>query len=234
MGMPKLHECYELSLNCSQDPCNDFYRFLWYGLKHRQQLLSVVDVAEDAMYGRALNALAWSDNEGSSQQDSSVPPTLSVEKKVAGFVKSCVELARSSLYDLKYSWRSAICHGQSHPAGISLKFSLTSQLTHRVCGCRCEISDTATPGIAAGRLLLLLNEYFIRARRFSARDVVQVEKAGVLRSIVYLLGLKADTQEALTLSLRLRVAHELGWMASREIAYLTLELAGQASVCKSA
>ncbi|KAL3208370.1 hypothetical protein MRX96_039252 [Rhipicephalus microplus] len=52
---------------------------------------------------------------------------------------------------------------------------------------------TAIPGIDAGRLLLLLNEYFIWARRFSARDAVQVEIAGLLRSIVYLLGLKADT-----------------------------------------
>ncbi|KAL3208331.1 hypothetical protein MRX96_039218 [Rhipicephalus microplus] len=89
-----------------------------------------------------------------------------------------------------------------------------------------NLTDTAIPGIDAGRLLLLLNEYFIWARHFSARDVVQVENAGLLRSIVYLLGLKADTREALTLSLGLRVAHELGWMASREIADLTLELAG--------
>ncbi|KAL3227117.1 hypothetical protein MRX96_048838 [Rhipicephalus microplus] len=80
------------------------------------------------MYGRALSALAWRDNEGSSHQDSSVPPTLSVENKVAGFAKSCDELAWSRLYDLKYSWPSTICHGQSHPIGISLKFSLTSQV----------------------------------------------------------------------------------------------------------
>ncbi|KAL3208332.1 hypothetical protein MRX96_039219 [Rhipicephalus microplus] len=59
----------ELSLNRSQDPCNDFYRFVCDGWKHQQQLLSVVDVAEDAMYGRALNALAWNDNEGSSHQE---------------------------------------------------------------------------------------------------------------------------------------------------------------------
>ncbi|KAL3206471.1 hypothetical protein MRX96_040057 [Rhipicephalus microplus] len=104
----------ELSLNRSQDQCNNLYRFVCDGWKYRQQLLSVVDVVEDEMYGRALSALAWSDHEGSSHQDSSVPPTLSVENKVAGFAKSC-ELARSRLYDLKYSWPSTICHGRSHP-----------------------------------------------------------------------------------------------------------------------
>ncbi|KAL3207432.1 hypothetical protein MRX96_052680 [Rhipicephalus microplus] len=89
-----------------------------------------------------------------------------------------------------------------------------------------NLTGTATPGIAAGRLLLLLNEYFIWARRFTAQDIVQVENVGLLRAVVYLLGLRSEVREALTLSLGLRVAHELGWMASREIADVTLELAG--------
>ncbi|KAL3208369.1 hypothetical protein MRX96_039251 [Rhipicephalus microplus] len=97
----KYMSAIELSLNRSQVPCNDFYHFVCDGWKHQQQLLSVVDVAEDAMYGRVLNALAWSHNEGSSHEDSFEPPTLSVQNKVAGFAKSCMELARSSLYDLK-------------------------------------------------------------------------------------------------------------------------------------
>lgn len=42
-----------------------------------------------------------------------------------------------------------------------------------------SFTDTANAGIAAGRLLLLLNEYFIWTRRFSARDIVQVEYAGL-------------------------------------------------------
>ncbi|KAL1469807.1 hypothetical protein MTO96_024789 [Rhipicephalus appendiculatus] len=88
-----------------------------------------------------------------------------------------------------------------------------------------NLTGTATPGIATGRLLLLLNEYFIWARRFTAKDIVQVDNAGLLQSVVYLLGFKSDVREALTLSLGLRVAHELGWMASREIAHVTLELA---------
>ncbi|XP_077544544.1 endothelin-converting enzyme-like 1 [Haemaphysalis longicornis] len=89
-----------------------------------------------------------------------------------------------------------------------------------------NLSYTATPGIAAGRLLLLFNEYFIWARRFSARDVVEVTNPGLLRSVVYLLGLKSETREALTLSLGLRLAHELGWMAHRGIADVTLDLVG--------
>ncbi|KAL3177778.1 hypothetical protein MRX96_038915 [Rhipicephalus microplus] len=55
-----------------------------------------------------------------------------------------------------------------------------------------NFTDTATPGIAAGRLHLLLNKYFIWAHRFSARDVVQVENAGLLHSIVYLLGTQSQ------------------------------------------
>ncbi|KAK8773800.1 hypothetical protein V5799_011666 [Amblyomma americanum] len=89
-----------------------------------------------------------------------------------------------------------------------------------------NLTNTATPGIAAGRLLLLLNEYFIWARRFTADDIVQVEIPGLLRSVVYLLGLKSETREALTLSLGLRLASELGWMADRRIADVTLQLAG--------
>ncbi|KAK8787289.1 hypothetical protein V5799_022936 [Amblyomma americanum] len=89
-----------------------------------------------------------------------------------------------------------------------------------------NMTNTATPGIAAGRLLLLLNEYFIWARRFTADDIVQVEIPSLLRSIVYLLGLKSETREALTLSLGLRLATELGWMADRDIADFTLELMG--------
>ncbi|KAH8026497.1 hypothetical protein HPB51_020989 [Rhipicephalus microplus] len=187
----------ELSLNGSQDPCNNFHRFVCHGWKHRQQLLSVVDVAEDAMYGRALSALAWSDNEGSSHQDSSVPPTLSVKNKIAGFVKSCIELARSSLL------RSQIFMAKRHlPWPKPSRWDPFEILL--------DLSDTATPGIATGRLLLLLNEYFIWTRRFSARDVVEVENAGLLASIKYLLGLKAGTREALTLSLGLRTSSKLG------------------------
>ncbi|KAH7941487.1 hypothetical protein HPB49_014338 [Dermacentor silvarum] len=87
-----------------------------------------------------------------------------------------------------------------------------------------KLTDTATPGIAAGRVRLLLNEYFIWARRFSPRYSVQVENAVRLRSVVYLLGLKSDTRKALTPSLR--VAHDLSSMASSGIADVTLELVG--------
>ncbi|XP_070376919.1 endothelin-converting enzyme-like 1 isoform X2 [Dermacentor albipictus] len=316
----------ELSINRSQDPCRNFYRFVCDGWKRQHHLLSVVDAAEDAMYGRALKAIEWS-SEHSGSQYFAAPSALSVEKKVAGLAKSCMELSQSSLPDLKrfmaarhlpwpktsrwdlleilldlsgnwnvhlwfhvsfelaplrggtgepvlkighsaafHAWIATTRAFAGQPAGtaaslryrrymramlrlfdaseavedeVIAKIEAMDRLTLQVLGPAMaepdsrivrmsirNLTDTATPGIAAGRLLLLLNEYFIWARRFSARDIVQVENGGLLRSVVYLLGLDSDTREALTLSLGLRVAHELGWMASREIADVTLELAG--------
>ncbi|KAL3208373.1 hypothetical protein MRX96_039255 [Rhipicephalus microplus] len=89
-----------------------------------------------------------------------------------------------------------------------------------------DLTETAILPIPTGRLVLLFNEYLMWARRFSRYDVVEVENIGLLRSVVYILGLGVETQQALTLSLGLRVAHELGWMAHREIADVTLEIAG--------
>ncbi|XP_075526680.1 endothelin-converting enzyme-like 1 [Dermacentor variabilis] len=316
----------ELSINRSQDPCRNFYRFVCDGWKRQHHLLSVVEAAEDAMYGHALNAIEWSTEDGGSQYFAA-PSPLSVEKKVAGLAKSCMELSQSSLPDLKkfmaarhLPWPKAsrwdlleilldlsgnwnvhlwfhvsfelaplrggtgepvlkVGHSAAFHAWIATtrafagqpaktaasrryrrylramlrlfdaseavedeviaKIEAMDRLTLQVLGPAMAEPDSrilrmsirnlthaATPGIAAGRLLLLLNEYFIWARRFSARDIVQVENAGLLRSVVYLLGLDSDTREALTLSLGLRVAHELGWMASREVADATLELAG--------
>ncbi|XP_049516985.1 uncharacterized protein LOC125942769 [Dermacentor silvarum] len=327
MACHKYVAAIELSINRSQDPCQNFYRFVCDGWKRHHHLLSVVDAAEDAMYGRALNAIEWSTEDGSSPYFA-VPSALSVDKKVAGLAKSCMELSQSSLPDLKkfmaerhlpwpktsrwdlleilldlsgnwnvhlwfhvsfelaplrggtgepvlkighsaafHAWIATTRAFAGQPAGTaaSLRYrqyvramlrlfdasevvedeviatiEAMNRLILQVLGPAMaepesrilrmsirNLTDTATPGIAAGRLLLLLNEYFIWARRFSARDVVQVENAGLLRSVVYLLGLKSETRDALTLSLGLRVAHELGWMASREIADVTLELAGQ-------
>ncbi|KAL3184763.1 hypothetical protein MRX96_005864 [Rhipicephalus microplus] len=64
------------------------------------------------------------------------------------------------------------------------------------------------------------------ARLFSSYDVVELANVGLLRPVVYILGLGVETKQALTLSLGLRVAHELGWMAHREITDVTLEIAG--------
>ncbi|KAL3184766.1 hypothetical protein MRX96_005867 [Rhipicephalus microplus] len=90
----------------------------------------------------------------------------------------------------------------------------------------CDLTETAILPFPTGRLVLLFNEYLMWARRFSSYDVVEVANVGLLRSVVYILGLGVETQQALTLSLGLRVAHELGWMAHREIADVTLEIAG--------
>ncbi|KAL1470517.1 hypothetical protein MTO96_040370 [Rhipicephalus appendiculatus] len=316
----------ELSINRSQDPCQNLYRFVCDGWKDPNHL-SAVDAAEAAMYGRALSAIDWSSEDIGGRHHSTGQSALGVANKVAGLVKSCMELSQSSLSELKrfmaerhlpwpktsrwdlleilldlsgnwnvHLWfhvsfelapfrggtgepvlrigHSAAFHawiatmrmfaGQRAGTAASLRYrryvramldifgaseavreevaakiEAMDRLTLEVLGPAMAEADsrilrtsirnltgTATPGIAAGRLLLLLNEYFIWARRFTAQDIVQVENADLLRSVVYLLGVKSDVREALTLSLGLRVAHELGWMASREIADMTLELAG--------
>ncbi|XP_037499240.1 uncharacterized protein LOC119373288 [Rhipicephalus sanguineus] len=314
----------ELSINRSQDPCQNLYRFVCDGWKHPHHLLSGVDAAEAEMYGRALRAIEWS-YEDIGGHHPSKQSASGVAKKVAGLAKSCMELSQSSLSDLKrfmverhlpwpntsrwdlleilldlsgnwnvhlwfhvsfelapfrggtgepllrigqsaafHAWIATIRMFAGQRAGtaaslgyrryvramldifgaseavreeVAAKIEAMDRLTLEVLGpamaepdsriLRTSIGNltgTATPGIAAGRLLLLLNEYFIWARRFTAQDIVQVENVGLLRSVVYLLGLKSHVREALTLSLGLRVAYELGWMASREIADVTLEL----------
>ncbi|KAH7941488.1 hypothetical protein HPB49_014339 [Dermacentor silvarum] len=89
-----------------------------------------------------------------------------------------------------------------------------------------NLTETATLGVSTRRLVLLFNEYLIWARRFSPSHIVQVENLALLRPVAYIFGLKAETKEPLTLSLGLRVAHELGWMARRETANVMLEIAG--------
>ncbi|KAH7941822.1 hypothetical protein HPB49_017715 [Dermacentor silvarum] len=81
-----------------------------------------------------------------------------------------------------------------------------------------NLTKRATFRISTGRLFLLFDEYLMWARRFSPSDIVQVENLGLLRTVVYILGFKAEKQEALTLSLGLLVVHELGWMTHRGIA----------------
>ncbi|KAH7972438.1 hypothetical protein HPB52_012126 [Rhipicephalus sanguineus] len=315
----------ERSINRSQNPCQNFYRFVCDGWKHQQDPLSAVDAAEAAMYRRAFSAIEWS-SEDIGGRLSTAPSALGVAEKVAGLAKSCKELSQSSLSDLKrfmaerhlpwpetsrwdlleilldlsgnwnvhlwfhVSFELAPFRGRAgepilrigHSAAfrtwiatmrtfagqragtaaslryrryvramldifgvseavrdeVADKIEAVDRFTLEVLGPAMAETDsrilrtsirnltaTATPGIAAGRLLLLLNEYFIWARRFTAQDIVQVENVGLLRSVVYLLGLKSNVREALTLSLGLRVAQDLGWMASREIADVTLELA---------
>ncbi|KAL3227121.1 hypothetical protein MRX96_048842 [Rhipicephalus microplus] len=89
-----------------------------------------------------------------------------------------------------------------------------------------DLTETAILPIPTGRLVLLFNEYLMRARCFPPYDVVEVENVGLLRCVVYILELGVGTQQALTLSLGLRVAHELVWMAHSEIADVTLKIAG--------
>ncbi|KAK8766615.1 hypothetical protein V5799_006602 [Amblyomma americanum] len=78
-----------------------------------------------------------------------------------------------------------------------------------------NMTATAAPGIPTGRWLPLLNEYFAWARLSSANNEVQLENPGLLRAVAYLRVREAETREALTLSLRLPVVTELGWMADK-------------------
>ncbi|KAH8025563.1 hypothetical protein HPB51_010021 [Rhipicephalus microplus] len=89
-----------------------------------------------------------------------------------------------------------------------------------------DFTEKAILPIPTGRLVLLFNEYLMRARCFPPYDVVEVENVGLLRCVVYISELGVETQQALTLSLGLRVAHELVWMAHSEIADVTLKIAG--------
>ncbi|XP_065300863.1 endothelin-converting enzyme-like 1 [Dermacentor albipictus] len=314
------------SINKSQDPCKDFYGYVCDGWKHQHRLLSVVDAAEDTMYKHALNVIqqAFQDSHNQAQAVSSV---TSVEKKVAALARSCIELAESSLQDLRRfmferhlpwpeksrwdplailldlsgnwnvhlwfqvnirlsplhvgstepvlkivpsaafrSWMATMRAFAGHPTGsapwlryrryvrkmlrlfggsesasgeIVSTIEAMDKLTLEILGPAMNVpeprivrmsirnlTETATLLIGTGRLVLLFNEHFMWARRFSPSDIVQVENLGLLRSVVYILGLNTQTQEALTLSLGLRVANELGWMAHREIADVTLELSG--------
>ncbi|KAH6932842.1 hypothetical protein HPB50_010236 [Hyalomma asiaticum] len=87
---------------------------------------------------------------------------------------------------------------------------------------------TEVPNLRAPtrRLVMVFNDYPMSARHFSRSDVVEVENVGLLRSVVYMLGHSVEKRQSLTLGLSLRVVHELGWMADRQITDITLELVG--------
>ncbi|KAL1480432.1 hypothetical protein MTO96_051031 [Rhipicephalus appendiculatus] len=256
----------ELSINRSHDPCQNLYRFVCDGWKDPNHLLSAVDAAEAAMYGRALNAIEWS-SEDTGGHRSTGSYALGVAKK-----KSRWDLLEI-LLDLSGNWNvhlwfhvsfelapfrggtgepvlrighSAAFHawiatmrmfaGQRAGTAASLRYRRYVRAMLDIFGASEAVRDEVAAKIEAMDRLTLevlgpaMAEADSRILRTSirnlTRDVVQVENAGLLRSIVYLLGLKSDVREALTLSLGLRVAYELGWMASREIADVTLELAG--------
>ncbi|KAL3207433.1 hypothetical protein MRX96_052681 [Rhipicephalus microplus] len=90
----------ELSINRSQDPCQNLYRFVCDRWKDPNRLLSVVDAAETAMYGRAHSAIEWR-SEDVSGLLSVGKSAFGVANKVAGLVKSCKEISQSSLPELK-------------------------------------------------------------------------------------------------------------------------------------
>ncbi|XP_077489255.1 kell blood group glycoprotein-like [Amblyomma americanum] len=312
------------SVNRSQNPCKDFYRFVCDGWRKQHRVLSVVDAAQDTMYTHALNEIE-NDPGFAMSKNTAAASVPNVRKRIADLVASCVQYSRNSLHELKiflaerhlpwpatsprdlleilldfsgkwnlHLWfqmtldlapyRSGtgepllkIANSAKFRAWIALMRAMSGQrketqlslryrkyirsvlglfgvsesraeqlasaiqemdrLTLDVLGpamadpeqkiLRMSIQNmaaTATPGIPTGRWLQLLNEYFAWARLFSATNEVQLENPGLLRAVAYLRGRKAETREALTLSLGLRVVTELGWMADKEIADGTLQL----------
>ncbi|KAK8783014.1 hypothetical protein V5799_015645 [Amblyomma americanum] len=89
-----------------------------------------------------------------------------------------------------------------------------------------NLSDAVTPGFPTDRWALLVDTHFPWAHCYSANIEVRAEKPSLLRAVGYLLGLKSEAREALTINLGIRLVTELGWMADREIAYATLQLFG--------
>ncbi|KAL3245946.1 hypothetical protein MRX96_058069 [Rhipicephalus microplus] len=90
----------------------------------------------------------------------------------------------------------------------------------------CDLTETAIPLFATGRLVLLLKEYLMWARRFSPEDIVEVENVCLCRFVVRILGLGVETQQTLKVIPGLRVTYELGWKAHNEMADVTLRIAG--------
>lgn len=89
-----------------------------------------------------------------------------------------------------------------------------------------DLSTMATPGISSGQLVLLLNEHFTWVRRFSARDMVELEDLSLFRAVLVLVSGKPDIQEMLMLSLSFRIAHEIGWMANADLASINAVVQG--------
>ncbi|KAK8777486.1 hypothetical protein V5799_029173 [Amblyomma americanum] len=310
------------SLNRSQGPSNNFYRFVRDGWKQEHRLLSVLGAAEDMMYGRALNTIEWA------PRDTLKPvPVQSVASSVVrSFIelaKSCIETSESSLHRLKMfmaehnlpwpltsrwdlleillhlsgnwnlhlwlqvtfvlrpsrkvtgnpvlkishsaafrTWIASMRTFAGQPRGLAQtvryqQYVRSMQRLLDVCESQAgepvatidamnrltlavvwyaiaereqriqgmsvrNLTERTTTGISAGRLLLLLNKYFISSRRLSSIDIVRVENPGILRAAVFVL--KSAMWEALTLGLR--VAHELGWTADQRIADVTLNVMG--------
>ncbi|KAK8766837.1 hypothetical protein V5799_006379 [Amblyomma americanum] len=90
----------EYSLNRSQDPSNSFYRLTRDGWKHEHRLLSVLDAAEDIMYGRALNAIDWAPR-NILKPISVQTAASSVVRRAVELARSCIEPSESSLHVLK-------------------------------------------------------------------------------------------------------------------------------------
>ncbi|KAK8768281.1 hypothetical protein V5799_015257 [Amblyomma americanum] len=88
------------SVNWSQNPCKDFYRFVCDGLRKRQREQSAVDAAQDMMYTHALN-----ENERDpgcvTSKNTAATSVPNVRNRVADLIVSCVQYSRNSLHELK-------------------------------------------------------------------------------------------------------------------------------------
>ncbi|KAH9368308.1 hypothetical protein HPB48_008026 [Haemaphysalis longicornis] len=89
----------ESTLNRTQDPCKDLYRFVCDGWEHRCHL-SVVDTTKEVVYSRAFNAILWPRLD-ESNREFTLSDARGVEEKMIEFARSCMHFAESILGDVK-------------------------------------------------------------------------------------------------------------------------------------
>ncbi|KAK8766857.1 hypothetical protein V5799_006362 [Amblyomma americanum] len=316
----------ESSLNWSKDLCEKFYRYVRDGWNQHHHIVSILDLAEEEMYSRALNSV----QRAPQFYRSNGIPTRSAQcapKKAAALVKSCMRHSKNGfeklktfmaehhlpwpmtspkdlldiLFDLSGKWNihlwfqvtfdfvpyqagtgdpllkigsSAIFgawkalmrtfDGQRRGTEPSLRyqkyfknmlalFGVSELLAPEMASTIQEmdmlalevlapatvdpeqkilrlsiqnLSDAVTPGFPTDRWALFVDTHFPWAHRYSANIEVHAEKPSMLKAVGYLLGLKSETREALTLIPGLLIVTELGWMEDREIADATLQLFG--------
>ncbi|KAK8759202.1 hypothetical protein V5799_003166, partial [Amblyomma americanum] len=90
----------ESSLNWFKDPCESFYTFVCDGWRQHHHIVSILDLAEDEMYSRALNSVKRAPQ---FYRSSGIPARSapSDQKKVAALVRACKRHSKNGSDELK-------------------------------------------------------------------------------------------------------------------------------------